>query len=386
MKKTQAKPISKTKQAFKTLFASLFNNQAAVDGGRKQPWWIAIILLFVSTLIAIVPQMVTMGKDKGGDIFSSPVVEVDTGLIKFHQALEEKGVTLTYKANDEGVYELNKTGEFNDVFTSSIGISSLTGSVEVPYFSYSALRQKPTTTSEPGFEYENFEYLRVYYTADIADSFTIGTKIVSAARYLDDYLYGLTEDGILINQNPNEKVTSYIILGKTEIRIRLYKPTAVQNGSDSFRNINGLTSKFTSEISINDFYKKTVNGEAISPTDISLVSKVMDNWKHFMDESFKPVKASTFWQTSALFYALLFLLSLFIGVVYWITTRGKYNPNRDIRFLEAMRIGFWLLLSPALITLIVGLFMPNYATMIYIMTLGMRTVWMSMKSVQTQAQ
>ncbi len=47
-----------------------------------------------------------------------------------------------------------------------------------------------------------------------------------------------------------------------------------------------------------------------------------------------------------------------------------------------MQIGCWLLLSPALITLVVGSFLPQYAALIYVATLGMRSVWLTMKSLR----
>ena len=43
---------------FKLVLKSLVNNEACVEGGRHRPWWIAIILFFLSMIIALVPIFV----------------------------------------------------------------------------------------------------------------------------------------------------------------------------------------------------------------------------------------------------------------------------------------------------------------------------------------
>ena len=70
-----------------------------------------------------------------------------------------------------------------------------------------------------------------------------------------------------------------------------------------------------------------------------------------------------------------------MGLVIYISTRGKNNINRDLKFGEAIRIGAWLLPTPpALLTLIVGLIMPNFFHMVFIMGIGLRSVWLTMRT------
>lgn len=382
MKKT--KPINQNKQTVKMLFASLFKNEAAVNGGRYQPWWIAIILFFVSTIVAVIPTMVVTGRARGSDVFSGPQYDTDIGLVKFQQELEDKGVELAYRLND-GVYELTNSGTaFSAAFTDTIGISAVATSVQIPYYSYNKPREKVITNSEGTSEtvYVNFEYLRVYYTGEITATFLSGETTITPERALNNYLQRLSEVSINTNNLPNEKITSYVILGKTELFMAFYNPNEVTEGNKMVRSMEGTAAELTKEFTISNFHKVDVDGAAIAPTDRNLVGKTLENWSSFIDVANEPIRVRSFWALSGINFFLFFTLSLFIGIIYFITTRGKYNPNRDIRFLEAMRIGAWLLPAPALLTLVIGLFMPAYAQLIYIMTLGMRTVWMSMKSVQ----
>lgn len=385
----KVKPINNNKQTIRTLFASLFKNQAAIDGGRYQPWWIAVILFFVSTIVAVIPTMVVTGRARGSDVFKGPQYELDTGIVKFHQALETNAVDLAYRSNSEGEFELTDEGtSFIDAFPTTISISSLTGSIDIPFYSYSNLREKEITNTEGVSEtvVVNFEYLRVYYTADVTASFISGDSPITPERALNNYLQNLSETSINVNNFPNESITSYVILGKTEMFMAVYNPNDMVEGANAIRSAEGNAAGITSEVVINDFYKISRDGGAITPTDADLVSKVIANWSNYVDTVNEPVRIQSFWILSGINFFLFFVLSLFIGIIFFITTRGKYNPNRDIRFFEAMRIGAWLLLTPALLTLVVGLFMPAYAQLIYIMTLGMRTVWMSMKSVQPPAK
>jgi hypothetical protein len=61
------------------------------------------------------------------------------------------------------------------------------------------------------------------------------------------------------------------------------------------------------------------------------------------------------------------------------------NPNRYLKFGESLKIGAWLLPAPALITLVLGFVLPvqyfqQYFPIIFIMTLGMRSVWLTMRT------
>jgi hypothetical protein len=73
-----------------------------------------------------------------------------------------------------------------------------------------------------------------------------------------------------------------------------------------------------------------------------------------------------------------------MGFLMWILTRGKNNPNNYFTPWLTQKVEARLALSPAIITLIAGFFLVNQAPLIFILTLGLRVMWISMKELRPQ--
>lgn len=67
-------------------------------------------------------------------------------------------------------------------------------------------------------------------------------------------------------------------------------------------------------------------------------------------------------------------------------TRGKKNPFREIKFIETMKMIGVAALCPAIISCLVGFIMPGYAPLLFMLTLGMRVMWMSTKTLSPYQQ
>ena len=64
----------------------------------------------------------------------------------------------------------------------------------------------------------------------------------------------------------------------------------------------------------------------------------------------------------------------------------KNNPNNYFSPWLTIKISARLALSPAIITFVVGLFLPQYASMLFILALGLRVMWISMKELRPVQQ
>ena len=138
-------------------------------------------------------------------------------------------------------------------------------------------------------------------------------------------------------------------------------------------------------MNIRDFGKVSKDGVPLAKTDIDYTDKVMENFGHMQDLGYKEVKVRTVWFQTGIYAAIFSIIGLVMGLIIFISTRGKMNPNRDLKFGESLKIGAWLLPAPALITLVLGFVLPaqyfqQYFPMIFIMTLGMRSVWLTMRT------
>ena len=109
---------------------------------------------------------------------------------------------------------------------------------------------------------------------------------------------------------------------------------------------------------------------------------VLKNFKKVLDKSYESSKTVNVWGTSGIYLAIFFGLSVVMGFIMWILTRGKNNPNNYFTPWLTQKIEARLALSPAIITLIAGFFLTNQAPLFFILTLGLRVMWISMKELR----
>lgn len=369
-KKTKAK--SDRASTGRVLFASLFNNNAAVEGGRFRPWWIAVMLFFVSIIIATIPSVINVARTKGQDILNGDLYHTEVALAKFGQALEDKNIDLVYEDSGNGKFELtDKTNGWDTAFAENMIPLQDSAKVNVNfhYFSY---KQTTLMTETVGKEVtrveKEFEYLKVFYVGNLDNKVFVDSKskIVTPYQMLQTHLGSLKED-----------VTSYIIFDKKQVNFTLYNPINLSKSNKDPKSFTGRADDIKEVTSIKELTTKV---EATSP---NYAVKVLDNYKALFNVLYEPVKVFQMLSVAAISSGFYALLSLLIGLVVFLITRGKYNANNDFTFFQSMRVGFWLLLAPAILTLIIGPFVgQQIGTMLFVMLVGMRSVWMSMKTLR----
>lgn len=356
---------------------SLINNDTAVMGGRTKKWWIALILYFVSIFIAVIPTMISVGKTKGSAIFTGDQFHSDVAMIKFNESLATNDVDLIFEDSAAGPILTNPSANYAFTFDKTLEITDETSVVfNFPYYTFArtetyTIENSDGTTTE---ETKVTEHLRVYYVASMDGFVFHGGKHLTPEVYLANYLAKA--------KSTEEKIVSHFILGKNGITIRIYNPTKATEGKNVERSYNGVYKKVPVGLNIKNFYLKDKGGNPLDSTAMTFKSEVLASWANLVDVAYGPVKVNLFFAQSGLSLLVYAVISAFIGLVIFLSTRGKNNPNRSITFKESMQIGCWLLLSPALITLVIGSFLPQYAALIYVATLGMRSVWLTMKSLR----
>lgn len=382
-KKVKAEKVKREPDMRKRAYlASLFNNRAAFDGGRREPWWVAIIFFVLSIVIALVPAMVQVGKTKGSDIYRGALYHTDVAFTKFVEELEDKNANLTVvTVNEENIFQASP--EFvNLVATKTFNLTDGATNEIVPYYSFTQKRTVYTRdeNNEPITKEVDFEYLRVYYTGDIQSSFMHEGKVYTGDVFLANKLLTLSDEDAVDN------VTSHLIIGRKALYTRLYSPTGIIKPSAPTLAYEGRTSTLPVGMNIRDFGKVSKDGLPISAADVDYTDKVIENFGYMQDLGYKEVKVRTFWFQTGIYAVIFTIIGVVMGLIIFISTRGKMNPNRDLKFGESLKIGAWLLPTPALITLVLGFILPaQYFQMIFIMTLGMRSVWLTMRTLNPNA-
>ncbi len=344
-------------KTLKLIFASLFRNDAAMEG-RFQKWYLAAIMFLLSVLLATLPLFVTAAKANGSDFMGGTLYSFDAGIQRFSEALDDHDVDLIVEEDGEYQKLSNPDATWDAAFT------DVEGAANFHYFSY-----KDHTDSVK---------LKVYYQGEAEDN--------AVSVFLTDKL-ALTNSAEAINLD----ITSFVFFAKRVAYVYIYNPAAVASGSAAGKDyVNYFQGDYMSlELGTNLRDTGLIDefGNPIeTPTDgdeyAAYQAKILTNWEQFFDNAYLNSKTMLMWTTTSIMIGVNSLLGLFMAILIFIMTRGKNNPNRTMKFTEAMKITGWLLLSPALLTLIVGFIFPNYASMAFVLLVGLRMMWLSSKTLR----
>ena len=331
----------------KLIFASLFKNDAAIEG-RKKSWLIALIIFLFSTIVAVIPLTVATANTDGSSFFESTLYSFDIGLQKFNQALDDNDIDLTVAANLDSEHILVTTG---DLTTMYVGTDT--------FYRY----ENPVSEQT---------IIKVYFMT--TNTVTETTEFVTG-------LLALTNT----SAEPGD-ISSFIVFGSHAMYAYLYNPAGVADFSVAGTGYtSGFQGNFTNvEVGTNlrNFIKYDASNDSFDINTAAGQTKFLNNWKVFFDESYSQIKQTLLWSSTGIMIGVDAIIGIFMILMIFILTRGKNNPNHTFTVLDSFKIGSWSMLSPALIALILGFIFTSYASMIFIMTMGLRIMWMSMKNLR----
>ena len=112
------------------------------------------------------------------------------------------------------------------------------------------------------------------------------------------------------------------------------------------------------------------------------IEKTWENWKILIKSFYNQTRLKAAWVTCGINAAVNAGIILIMGFMVWILTRGKNNPYRLFTIWESFKISFWCTPSPALLTLGLGFLISNFASTIFVLLLGVRVMWLTMKSLR----
>lgn len=332
---------------FKLIFASLFKNDAAIEG-RKQSWLVALIIFLFSTLVAVIPLTVSTANTNGSSFFTSTLYSFDVGLQKFNQALDTNAVDLTVEENADLEHILVKTGNETLLYAGA----------------------------------DTF----YRYTNPVSEQTLIKVFFKTEASVTDTTAFVNTLLALPNTEAAPGDISSFIVLGSHAIYAYLYNPAGVAaftvTGSGYATGFQGNFANVEVGTNLRNFVKFDVNDDAFDVTTISGQAKFMTNWKLFFDNAYSQIKQTLLWSSTGIMIGVNAIIGVFMILMIFILTRGKSNPNHTFTVLDSFKIGSWAMLSPALIALIGGFIFTSYASMIFIMTMGLRIMWMSMKNLR----
>ncbi|MCD8203823.1 MAG: hypothetical protein LUB56_01695 [Coprobacillus sp.] len=398
-----------TKTTLKNVFGSLIRNKYAIECGKTLPWWTALIVFILGVFLPLIPTMVNIGTSYGSSFLDSYTYGFEEHLtylmsdlhingyeFKIENSAVDGNVMVAYK---DGVRMSNLTSdEFDDSvpIAAYIDDSSIYGGNYdlLIYYTNRSVSSTPSISdliADLNGENPEFNYVYLWNTQEAT---TIDLVDETNYQYGTSYHY----------YRP-----SYVLFARDYVYVNIVTPT--MDNAETYQSFTGNWAHHNEGVDvISDYLTTTVTTSSIGNLDISEMSNVTDNgdgtvtisaanteeeldslmrctsyldgtrenWKICFDDAYITNRNYSLLYTSLIYEAIYIALSLFMGLLIYLLTRGKKNYYRYLRATTCQKINAWAALSPGILTMLIGFFAPNYAIVFYVIFIGLRTMWMAM--------
>ena len=358
----------RTKDRIKDGFGCLVNNAAAMRGAKNGPLWLTIVMFFLSILLPVLPLFISAANTQGSAFISSN----SYGLERY---ITEVATELKTNGNE---FVLNENHEMS---VQNVDYSAL--------ITFDPSNDTIVTSATPLASYVNTvtnQYELVVYVTNISGN---SKQANSLNTFITEtrYVVGSTIERDLDNDPEGTAYyrATYIIVFKDTIYVVNFyqdKATSASMGGN-FSSIKANNECLKTLLEVKDKEGNLVEAKL---ANVEYTNGVLKNFKKFLNKTQDSIKWRNTFATSGIYLAIFAGLSLFMGLLMWIMTRGKNNPNNYFSIWLCMKIEARLGFAPGIITFLVGLFLTQYASMIFILTLGLRVMWISMKELRPVQQ
>ena len=347
-----------TKYNLKNIFGSPFSNQCAIDAARTLPWWSAIICLLLGVLLPIIPLVVTVANTHGSNYVNSVNYGLDRDL-----------TSLTVELHNE-----KKSFKVDDN--------------KMLHYYVEDVEQLPNTNDDvtPIARYKNTKdnqyELDIYYSRRESGDIPNVTDLVTYAKGLR-YVQGTYNTATEQDEDANCYIPSFIIFHSKGLTACVFKHSSVTT-------IGNYAGDWECTESNVDLITRmlTVEGQAI-PTEVKsldYIDGVFNNYKGLFDECYITTINRMYILNTTVYFGVYLGLVVLLGLLIFALTRGKNNPNRYLKWYQCQLIMYWACFAPGLLGMILGFLLANYAMMFFIIFMGLRAMWMSMRQLSATYQ
>ena len=339
---------------------SLINNDACIEGGRTKRWFFAIIFAVLSLVLAVLPIMVTSLQAQGSDFTAGNYLyNYDNAIVAFSDSLADNNLSMVVREDANGRFLAVDKSQWETAYTAN------------------AYKQYVHLNNDSKVDFE------VYYTEAVGQEFVDYYTLVSQNKSPIDGSWREAAD--------TARSTSYLIFGRERMVGQLFQPgntTALSGVSGDYLKLDlGFDFKSLATVEIDGVTYVTSHDDKFSEPNGFLSidayrSQIQNRWNDVYDAVYYNTKMVTARDSTLIMLGVDALLIFFMGLMIFILTRGKRNPFRIYTFWETQKIAYWASFTPSLLALIFGFIFTEYAVMIFVMLIGVRIMWMSMKSLK----
>lgn len=369
MSKEKAK-IIKNKKKFNAssvmkFVRTLWRNDAVVEVATTTKWYWSIIVFVFALIISVLPATINQAMAQGRNFVSSSNISYSdpyyVGLYAYYT--DDKAPEITLDSETNTLATTTVTSGFYEDYTLSDTITK----AYKPVYSFARTVTNSGITSTQN-------YLDIY-VVNINDGTTdLSTIVNNIANTNTNYADGYTND----KDVQWTRTTPYILFTTDGF----YAVNYSANGSTSLSgNYAHISDSFTFET--NQYTFKDVLGYNIDFTSniLSDQEKVFNNFLSWCDCVYIDVRFQSVWVTFGIYCGVNGSIMILMGIIIWLMTRGKNNPNNKTKIWEAYSMGFWASGSPAILSLL-GFLIPSFGMMLFIMLYAFRIMFLSMKQLR----
>jgi len=332
-------------------FKSLFNNSIAMECGMKTKWYVTIFVFIISIMISIIPTTVLASQTSGSSYIDNTYN--DTFVYGLYDYYNNSTIDIKFDNNE-----------------AKLTVEDSSRDISKPIYVYKYTSGNTSINNDT-------PRLEIYYVPEDSNNYE---------TTLNDIIYSDSANPVKKEGDSyvNQRKSSYIIFTNHHFYSGLYILTAssvTKSLSGDFYNLrssfNGLTFKELLNIDRNE----------ISGTDsYSLSQKYILNYYDLAHDVYITQRTNYTWVTFGITCGLNAGITLLMGFVVWLLTRGKNNPLKyTLKWYHGFGITSWLSMTPALLTLIFGFMLGStYSMIIYILLFGLRCMWLSMRNLRPQ--
>ena len=339
---------------------SLINNDACIEGGRTKRWFFAVIFAVLSLVMAVLPIMVTSLQAQGSDFTAGNYLyNYDNAIVAFSDSLKDNNLSMVVSEDANGRFLAVDKSQWEAAYTAN------------------AYKQYVHLNNDSKVDFE------VYYTEAVGQEFVDYYTLVSQNKSPIDGSWREAAD--------TARSTSYLIFGRERMVGQLFQPgntTALSGVSGDYLKLDlGFDFKSLATVEIDGVTYVTSHDDKFSEPNgfLSIDAyrrQIQNRWNDVYDAVYYNTKMVTARDSTLIMLGVDALLIFFMGLMIFILTRGKRNPFRIYTFWETQKIAYWASFTPSLLALIFGFIFTEYAVMIFVMLIGVRIMWMSMKSLK----
>ena len=375
----------KTKHNIKHIFGSLIKNDSAIECAKTIAGWIPVAIAVVIAFLPVIPLTVNVANTYGSKFLKSQTYNFE--LYNTDAFLGMSADNVEFKVNDnnqllkyvDGEYEA--TAHLDDV---------------KPLYT----RNYTNSKGEESIAFE-FYYSERTNSGKDDDNISALVNLINSTTYLTGTTLarGTAEEEAKEAEKQNEtekKITftyyrpTYVIFYKDGIRIYVNNLSTskgiINQGGDwkkTEKNVD-LVKRFLTVENYNlaDLYEVDNFGDYKILKNTEYTTSVQKNINKVYDETFQTAKQRSLVSYTLIFYGVYIVLIAFMGLMIFLLTRGKKNPMNYMTFWLSTKIACWASITPALLALILGFLMTNFATMFFIIFYGIRIMWLSMRQLR----